>query len=325
MKVKVGVQSPHGACSYYRTMGVLSKLRKLNPNISIELITEIEWHLIADADVLYLERPANANFHKACTIAKDYNVPLWIDYDDNLFDVPPYNPAYENYSKKQTKEVLASCIKMADVVTVTTKELQIVYGNLNKNIKVVENAFNDYNYKLEKKPSKNESLCWRGSRTHRNDLLGVLDEMVELSNKYEDWGWCFVGSDLWYVTDNIANHYQTNELPQLKFFKFMKNTNAAIQLAPLAFNRFNVGKSNIAWLEGVFAGSCCIAPHLPEWEKPGIETYKNRDEFKSKLDMLMRDKKKRERNFKDSRKYIVDNLLLSNINRKRLEILEGLK
>ncbi len=41
--------------------------------------------------------------------------------------------------------------------------------------------------------------------------------------------------------------------------------------------------------------------------------------------MLMKDKKKRERNFKDSRKYIVDNLLLSNINRKRLEILEGLK
>jgi len=324
MRVKAAVQYPHGACSYYRSLGVLKKLHKLNNNISVEHIKEIEWHMISDADVLYLERPASYEFHTAGQMAKDFNVPLWVDFDDNLFDLPKYNPGHKYFSQDTTKECIIKCIKLADVVTVTTPELQKVYSNYHNNVKVIENAFNDYNFKLPNEASKNESCLWRGSETHRNDLLGVAPQIFELANKYKKWGWCFVGNNVWFMTDNINNHYQIDELPQLKFWKFIRKTNAGIQINPLAFNRFNVGKSNIAWIEGTFAGSCCIAPELPEWKRPGITLYDSPNDFKDKLDNLIKDKKIREMNFKTSRKYIIDNLLLSDINKKRLNILEEL-
>lgn len=325
MKIKIGVQYPHGACSYYRTLGVFSKLHKLNDKIKVELIKEIEWHMVANADILYLERPSNYDFHTACTIAKDFNIPLWLDYDDNLFDLPEYNPGYKYFSQKTTKEVIQKCLKLADIVTVTTPELQKVYSNYNNNVHIVENAFNDYNYQLENNYSKNESLFWRGSETHRNDLLGVGVQMFDLAEKYKKWGWCFVGNNVWFITDNMKNYYQIDELTVLKYFRFIKQTNAGIQLAPLAFNRFNVGKSNISWIEGTFAGSCCIAPNLPEWNRPGVTVYDNANDFKEKLENLIKDKKIREMNFKASRKYIIDNLMLSDINKKRLNIIERLK
>ena len=325
MRVKLAVQYPHGACSYYRSIGVFSKLHKLNNNIEISHIKEIEWHMIADADVLYLERPCNYEFHTAIQMAKDFNVPVWIDFDDNLFDLPEYNPGHKYFSQKSTKECIEKCIKLADVITVTTPELQKVFSNYHGNVKIIENAFNDYNFNLPDQASKNESCLWRGSETHRNDLLGVAPQIFDLADKYKKWGWCFVGNNVWYMTDNINNHYQIDELPQLKYWKFIKQTNAGIQINPLAFNRFNVGKSNIAWIEGIFAGSCCIAPELPEWKRPGVTLYNNSNDFKDKLEYLIKDKKAREINFKLSREYILDNLLLSKINEKRLKILEELK
>jgi hypothetical protein len=43
---------------------------------------------------------------------------------------------------------------------------------------------------------------------------------------------------------------------------------------PLVDNEFNRAKSNIAWLEGTWAGAKTIASDLPEFNKPGVTVYK---------------------------------------------------
>jgi len=323
IKIKVGVQYPHGACSYYRSMGPFSKLHKLNSKIDVQKIDEIEWHAIADTDILYLERPAGPEFLAACRIAKDFNVKLWVDYDDNLFDIPEYNPCHDTFNL-DVKKIIAQCVQLADIVTVATPELKNVYSNYNDNVVVIENAFNDYNFILPDEPSREEALLWRGSQTHRQDLLGVAEQVFKLAKEYPEWGWCFVGNDLWYMTDGIDKHYNQKELPVLKYFKFIKNTNPAIQFVPLQFNRFNVGKSNIAWIEGTYAGATCIGPDLPEWKRPGLIRYRDAKEFYVNLDSLIKDGRKRKDNFELSKYYIMDNLYLSKINLKRITVIERL-
>jgi len=324
INIKIGAQYPHGACSYYRSYGVFPYLSRLDDRIKIDPISEIEWHVITNTDILYLERPQSVEFYSACKMAKDFNVKLWVDYDDSLFDVPEYNPCHEHFSKEDTKKIIVECLKMADVVTTTTPALKGLYSKYNDNVQIVENAFNDYNYTLPDEPSDQEALCWRGSTTHRQDLLGVASEMFQLAKEHPEWGWIFIGNDVWYITDGIPKHYQQNELPILKYFKFLKNSQPAIQLAPLAFNRFNVGKSNIAWIEGTFAGAVCIGPRMPEWNRPGILSYGNAESFRALLEGLMTDSSLRERLFNESKEYIQDNLCLSKINQKRKDIVEGL-
>lgn len=325
MRIKMGIRYPFGACSYYRSMGVFSKLHRLNNNIDVKLIDKIDWHYISDADILYLERPQDGDFYNACKIAKDFNVKVWIDYDDNLFDIPDWNPAKIHYEKKETRKNIEKCLKIADVVTVTTPALKTLYSKYNKNIHIIENAFNNYNYKLPEKASNNKIVNWRGSNTHRGDLILYSHQLATLSEKNkEKWGWSFIGSDIWYVTEYMKSVFQTDEMTIPKYWQYIKKVNPSIQYSPLVLNNFNSGKSNISWIEGVYSGACHLGPNLSEFRRPGIENYSTPDEFGQKLEMLINDEKLREQNFNESLEYIKENLLLSTINKKRIKIAEEL-
>jgi len=74
----------------------------------------------------------------------------------------------------------------------------------------------------------------------------------------------------------------------------------------------------------VYSGAVTIAPDMPEWRRPGITTYKTPDEFETKINELMSDEKLRCNNFDLSLEYINENLLLSKVNRKRIEVIEQL-
>jgi hypothetical protein len=305
-------------------MGVFPKLNHLDSHIDVELTDQIDWFLMSDADIVFMERPQTPNMRKGAHLVKDFGVKLWIDFDDNLFRLPDYNPNKSFFDSPTTKGCIVDCLKIADVVTVATESIKHEFEKYNKNIIVIPNAFNDYNYTLPKNPSLNKILQWRGSMTHRSDLLSCADEIFDVAARNEEWGWSFIGNELWYMTEFIKNSKALAEMPSIQYWKYIKNVNPAIQLVPLVFNTFNEGKSNISWIEGIYSGACAIAPDMPEWRKPGIETYRTPTEFKTKLDALVNDEKLRRDNFDLSLEYINDNLLLSKVNRKRIEVIEQL-
>jgi hypothetical protein len=307
-------------------MGPFMRLDRLDADIDVEHIDKIDWNYIADADILFLERPQDPDFVNICGIAKDCHVKLWVDFDDNLFDVPEWNPAYEHYKKKETIESIKKSLSLADVVSVTTPALVHVYKKYtDAKIVVVENAFNDYNFKLAEKVSQKKIINWRGSNTHRKDLILYSHAMSQLSEEHEkEWGWSFIGgqiaSDLWYITDFMKACFVIEEMSIPKYMKYISNVNPSIQISPLVMNNFNSSKSNISWIEGIYSGSCHVGPDLAEFRRPGIETYQTPRDFYDTLKRVMMDDKLREKNFNLSRDFIIDNLLLSNVNKKRVEI-----
>ena len=325
IKIKVCTQNPEGPCAYYRSIGVLSKLSKISDeHIIIETITNFDWHTLSDCDIVFFERPRDEALLNAMKFTKDFGIPIWSDVDDDFFNIPKYNPSYSHFIQPSVRNWVEQCLKLSDVVSVTTTDLKEKYSKYNKNIHIIENAVNNYNFPITSQPSENPIVNWRGSVTHRNDILSCFSSLVQLSQNNQNYRFNFIGNDLWYLEDKIYNLKIEQPLTQVPYFKYINQLQPQIQISPLEFNTFNVGKSNISWLEGIYSGAVCVGPDMNEWRKPGIETYKTQEEFYEKVQILISDKKKRIKNFYESLDYINENLLLSKVNEKRLSLINTL-
>jgi hypothetical protein len=321
MKIKLITTQPHGACSYYRSLGVFQKIKDLQ----IDSTGEFDWYNINDVDCVFFERPITPNHLLAIKYAKDYGVKTWVDYDDNLLEIPTWNPMFSYLTNKTTQDTIIKCLEYADIVTVPTVALKEQFQKFNKNIEIIPNAFNDYNFNLEYKPSKNQKILWRGSITHRKDILYYQKMLVDTAAANKEWEWNFIGKDIWYITEVIANRREHPELNIIPYFNRIKSINPAIYIVPLYPCAFNEAKSNCGWLEATYAGACTIAPKTAEWIRPGIINYESREDFGVKLQTLISDPEKREKNYKASYEYIKANLQLSKVNKQRSYILENIQ
>ena len=82
------ISIPQGACSYYRSIGAFSKIK----DIKFDLLEKGNWVNYSSIDILYMERPVLPSFIEGMRMAKSFNIPIWVDFDDDLFNVPKYNP-----------------------------------------------------------------------------------------------------------------------------------------------------------------------------------------------------------------------------------------
>lgn len=323
IKIKICDVAPRGACSYYRGIGPLSKLAKINPEIQIEYLEAISWTVLSDCDILFLMRPIETNYIETMYLAKSFGIPVWIDFDDCLHEIPDDNPA--RYYIQDRLKNMETAVKIADVVSVSTNHIKRYYQQWNANIHVIENAFNDYNYILEKRENDNKYISWRGSATHRKDLLSCTEDIITISKQYPDWEWAFIGADAnreWFLYEPIEKCAMIPEMEIVKYNQYIYDLKSSIHIIPLINTAFNHSKSNISWIEGTWAGSVCIAPEFNEFKKPGCLTYT--DNFRYLLEKSIKSKSFRQENYEKSLQYIKDNLLLSQINQKRISIIEDL-
>ena len=317
------ISIPQGACSYYRSIGAFSKIK----DIKFELLEKGNWVNYSSIDVLYLERPVLPSFIEGMKMAKNFNIPVWVDFDDDLFNVPKYNPAHSFYSKKETLDTIIMACKIADVITVTSEKLKNVYSKYNNNVEVIPNAWNDTNFPLDSNAFSNKKIInWRGSATHRNDLLEYKDSILKAVETKKDWQWSWIGKEHWMISDFIEDKQKISldEMDIIQFFNVMRQLNPSIQLVPLKINEFNEAKSNIAWLEATYAGACTIAPPLEQWNRPGIIQYQDMDHIYDEIIDTMGNDKKRKAKWKDSLEFIESELVLSKINKKRSDIIHKL-
>jgi len=323
---KIIDSNPQGGCSYYRSIGPFSKLKYLDDSISIECLSQVSWPVLADADIVMIQRPIIDNHIDSLKMIKDFGIKIWVDIDDCLHEIPPKHPFYENIQCHNMLHHLEQSLIMANVVTVSTQTLAGYYAKFNKNIIVISNAFNDYNYKFEKIKKTVDFINWRGSNTHYYDLLEYKQFILSIAEKYPRWSWSFIGDDTKHITDYLNNCFSKKETDLLKYNKYISELHPAISIVPLVFNKFNMAKSNCAWLEATYSGAAVLAPTMPEFEMPGITLYNknNIQSFEYQLDKLIKNEKLRKENYEKSYEYIKNNLLLSIVNKKRLQIINSL-
>lgn len=326
--------SPSDATSWYRAWGPFGALRKENPGINLVTgVNKFTWPVFQMTDIAFMQRPYSNSHVKIAKMAKENKNKLWVDYDDDLFSVPGDNPAFGIYNSEETQKNIATIIAMADVVTVSTMFLKRRLERLNENIVVVNNGINDFILDdFDPKPfsDRPKFFNWRGSNTHQRDILSNSEAILNLEKKSweKKWKWHWIGYNPWFLTEHFKNegHAITSDpLDVMEYHHFIKKLQPTCQIVPLADNKFNRSKSNIAWLEATWSGAITIAPNWEEWRKPGVLTYSDVEGFGNQMELAMAmNDGELESMLKASRQEIAENYLLSKLNKIRENVISDL-
>lgn len=261
----------HDATSWYRAAGAFGCMRPRDWQIKIvKQETGVDWTDIIENDVIVMQRPYMLDHVRCAEVVKSLGKRLWIDFDDNLFEVPESNGSFLTYSDQGTKNNIAQLIQMSDVVTTSTEKLAACLKESfpNSNFFTIPNAWNDLVHRWDKKPYKqHKRFIWRGGPSHKEDIDAHLDAFGALHEMYPDWEWWFVG-DINYKLKRVipANQLtQVNQLQIMTYFNWLRVLEAGVAIVPLANSTFNECKSSIAWQEFTMGGAAVVAPYWDEW------------------------------------------------------------
>lgn len=325
------IPDKNDATSYYRATGPLGHLRKNSDvQLSYHFSETIERGVLDICDVAFFQRPFADAHLQAVHKVKDNKLPIWVDYDDNLLCVPFDNDTCNVYNKPSVQKNIKEILEMADVVTVSTNFLKQQWKGFNKNIITIENGFNVSKFfkkwSLQNKTPENV-IMWRGSPTHKKDMLTVAQEVVEMSHYDKEYRFEFMGDRHWMVTERMRPNSVTLAGPfdVDSYFKHIQSKTPKAFFVPLVKSDFNMSKSNIAWMEATLSGALTICTDMPEWVQPGVLRYKDPKDFKTQMKIAMEmDRDTWSMNVTSSWEKICDVYNLDHQNPKRLEMLKNL-
>lgn len=285
------IPTPEDSTSLYRGIGPLAELaHRTQGELAVTVANRVDWPTIATADALFVQRPYLPEHVQVIQMFKQWRRPVWVDYDDFLFEVPTDNPTFLRYSNQKTQTAIVDSLLAADVVTVSTPYLRRFLLPILKmarekgepqsddKIIVIPNALLDDGCDHESfwAPFREtKTVAWRGSETHQRDLFHHGPGFMHAAAQHTDWQFQFLGYNPWFLTENLP-HDRTSIIPPqdpMVFRQLFRKLTPEIVVVPLHDSRFNRAKSNIAYLEAVTAGAITVAPDWEEWRRPGVITY----------------------------------------------------
>lgn len=322
------------ATSFYRGFGPFNRLEKDNPEIQIVNGSdnfEYNWHTLQNIDIIFLQRPSTSECLNIIMMAKRHNKPVWIDYDDDYIKIPKTNPRHDLYKDNIRQVQIRECMQLADVITVSTEYIKNCIEEEVKTkaeIIILPNA-TDFRLFTSSPVPKNKIVLWRGGDTHVRDVEVYEDAVKECFDKHPEYTWVFYGHKFdWMIKHAMESgcpgRIQTYEFTDLMgYFKNIMQIRPEIMIVPLEDNDFNRAKSTISWQEGTMAGATVMASALPEFiNSKGCAVFENQEEFIKAFETLATSQEVRKELFIESIKNIPN---LSNINKKRLEIIESIR
>jgi hypothetical protein len=336
IKILAAVPLAYDATSYYRAFGIFPDLKKQVDNLFIDSYTgfggrRYTWAELMPYDILFMQRPAHPDWLALAKYCKNLGIKIWVDYDDNLFNLPPYNRVSDTYTDK-IKKTMFDILTVADEVTVSTPAIQEYFHQMGISSDVIPNALNiqvtpmatEYNWEGTKMiPSIQtvEQFVWRGSETHLYDFLYHQEQIVEAMTKRPNTFWSFLGFNPSFITMTQPATKWKYFIPEdvMIYIDNMRKLKPSVMHVPLVDDGLNQCKSNIAWIEATACGAVTIGPNWPEWQRPGIINYSSFDEYGS---MLMRPLDDARERWGASRDYIMENLTLTHVNKQRAKIIE---
>jgi hypothetical protein len=313
--------SNHSPCSAWRSHGPFLELSRLG-HINLMVGTwDDSWTTLRLADIAFFQRPMSKNCELQIFTAKDLGLKAWIDLDDSNILSPShevYNIWCEEYDELSFKKIMM----LADVVTVTNKPLQDYYLAYNNNVKIIPNAINDYWLNINKFSNK-KIVTIRGGGHHLNDVWEYRKEIIEVMNNHKDWELHVLGGEIKFLSDKISNYKFIGDFDIHRYFGYLMRFAPGIIILPLSDNDLNRCKSNIGWQESTLCGGTALTPHWWKLNDYSL-TYKDNKSFANNFERLITDEGLRKELWTKSVQKVKKDYLLSNVNKKRIEIIKNL-
>ncbi len=287
IRVLVADASPWSVPNFYRTIGPLLA----EPHRYEVILTdqaELTWVDLARCDIVCVPRVYQNDQLRIVEMAKAARKPVWVDYDDNLLEVPDSNPAYIEFSQPSARESILVAIQECDLVTASTQALVDVLQPARKDdtppVVLLRNGLHPTWPARAATHNRSDTFYWRGSSSHIGDVLaygGAIAEGLPESASFHMLGWF-----AWPLASQILNKVQdssisfTKEMPINMYFRELENSGATCCVVPLEDSTFNRCKSNIAQLEALAVGALAIVPDWAEWDLPGAIKYTDQDSLR---------------------------------------------
>lgn len=256
------------------------------------------------------------------------------DIDDFVIDTPAYNPAYQSGWKPGGPYgwVPSKHIMLADLVINSTEWLCEKHKVFNKNCIVIPNSVDEEWWTVKKPEKKNKRIRigWVGGSNHEEDFRVMPGVIETILGRYKNVEFYFVHGAPSYIRSlgkgvKCDNAWACIE----KYPQFLANYNFDIGIAPLDVNRFNMGKSNLKFLEysmleipGVFSD---FEPY--KCVNDGVDGFKasKTSEWVDRLSLLIESEELRNKIGKTARERVIKNFNIKDTTEKYMTALRGLK
>lgn len=257
--------------------------------------------LVAQYDLVIVQRCYKLQVVKLIRMACDITGRKMVfETDDDYFNLPPTNPCYPEMQLPGVLDGYKEILQMADLITVSTKELKDTLYMYNKNIEVfpnnLETVFCGYEGKPLRAYSKEQvdeqgkvrisqvhglvgipafwenpqdnsrnrvvRIGYTGTPSHHEDFGTIHRQLEKFMEKYASKVWLVFIGDKWFFDKMIHGKGRTVHVPVSQYDLYMYHLrNLDVGLAPLAPNLFNMSKSPIKAVEYGSWGIPAVLPH----------------------------------------------------------------
>jgi glycosyltransferase involved in cell wall biosynthesis len=257
------------ACSFYRCIEPGRALRARGHDVMVDRQAGLADLMMSDVVVIQrpTEIPPQHVIAKLLSLPEDRRPRIVVELDDDLFNVPPHNPAQLSDGQKHR---LSEAIGNADRVTVTNRHLadRVIDNNDAHHVRVVPNYVPE-RFVVAKVPEAGHApvITWAGSDTHRRDFDEVAVALRRLLRERDDFQVRIVGAPyaerlrtaLGADLDGRGG-FRITQVPWVEGVpRYIPTLSGHIGLAPLADDVFNRSKSDLRLKELAARGMAVVA------------------------------------------------------------------
>lgn len=228
----------------------------------------IEFDSLLEYDTVFVQRLHDWESFYSLERLKAAGKRIVYDIDDDLFNITPDNPAY-NTITRDDQLAAANCMRLADLVTTTTAELQRRLTNVLDGVSplVVPNAW-DVNDRWSDdfgSPDGFKRILWTGGASHGADWEECFEAVDEIMTERENVRLLIMGFLPPCVENLVQDPFYRSRVefcgfrdPQT-YYEMAHHVRAEVGLAPLRSTGFNAAKSPIKYLEYALMGVPTVA------------------------------------------------------------------
>lgn len=237
------------------------------------------FNLIGGYDICVVQRCCTEPQFNFIHMVRSLGIKLVYDIDDDVFDLPEYNPAHKALMAQ--RDGFLACMRSVDVISVSTKTLAKV---VRKNVRapfnvhtgkeipilVAENRIDTRMFvsPIPRTGSGPVLIGWAGSSSHIGDLALVQGALLDAATipevKIQFRGCELAKDDPLAVLPNYEFKYWT---PVAQYGGRMPLWDWDIALAPVTDHPFNASKSCLKMVEAGYCGIPCLASYVRPYEE----------------------------------------------------------
>jgi len=255
------------ACAWYRGYVPGVELKKRGHDVVLD--TEFRMAEVADYDVIVVQTGASKSIVELMRRANELGKTTVYDIDDDVFNIPPTNQAYETWVDPERRAGAKEAIRLASVVTTTTPHLARELRQLNPNVRVLPNMLPSEYWNVERPDNGDKVIVgWAGSGSRSADLGMIRTVIPNLLDRYPQMEFHVTGDD---NAEAFAPHPRIRVLDGVQIEQLADLVAPFdIGLAPIRDTKFNLAKSDLKFLEYGILG----IPTVASWLEPYMHSIR---------------------------------------------------